>query len=282
MIRRILIATAAGLLSTAVALAQPSSVPWVPMDFLDLTRKLNDDDITVCLNKASALVELDRQVAQAIGDTLLLNVTFVELVSPVVPYKYDFRIPFPERGLYLEMTNKCQALMGLRLTAGGIPEWLTVSAPYYRSRSVFAVTDATQSDFAAFDIGQAIGSRLGAPGDTQLTAYLRSMGDTGRPKRVPYPSNEILLDKIADASVSAAFIWEPALFLASDGNPEQLGITHTFDAPFASPVVEFGIAFPVQDTFLRGLFDEALRALVADDELASIISGFPIPPSLAP
>ena len=282
MIRRFVIAIAASVLSTAVAVAQPSSVPWVPTDMAEQRRSLNDDEITICLNKTSALVELDRQVAQAVGDTLLLNVKFVELSSHFPPYKYDFRLPFAERDLYVEVTNKCQALMGMRLSTGGIPAWLTVSAPYYRSRSVFAVADAAQADFAALEAGQAIGSRLGAPGDTQFTAYLRSMDANTRPQRVPYPNNEVLLDKVKTGSVSAAFLWEPALFLAADGNPENLGITSTFEAPFASPVVEFGIAFPVQDTFLRGLVDEALSVLIADGEIDAIISGFPIPPSLAP
>ncbi len=33
---------------------------WVPSEAINLNRKLNDNEVVVCLNKASALVELDR------------------------------------------------------------------------------------------------------------------------------------------------------------------------------------------------------------------------------
>ncbi|MCY1543277.1 hypothetical protein D9M68_790880 [compost metagenome] len=216
------------------------------------------------------------------AETLLLNVRFEELVSPFEPYKFDFRIPFSSVELYVQVTNKCQALMGVRLSPGQMPEWMTVSAPYYRSRSVLAVTDAGLADFAALLPGQDIGSRLGAPGDTQLTSYLRSLPQDTRPRRVPYPNNEVLLDKIATDALSVAFVWEPALYLASDGEPASIGIQHSFAPPFAAAPVEFGVAFPVQDTFMRGLFDEALASLIADGEIQAIVSGFSIPPSLVP
>src|SRR5690606_34582152 len=142
--------------------------------------------------------------------------------------------------LFVTITNHCQAFMGMRLSPGRIPQWMTISSPYYVSRSVMATTDNAIADFSAIAADADTGRRLGSPGDSQFTTYLRALGDSGRPRRIPYPNNATLLDRLADGSVDVAYIWEPALNLAGDGDPATLGITATFVPPFSVPSVDFG------------------------------------------
>lgn len=277
MLHRLAALLTSGLLLVAPAAAQPSSLPMVSPEFLDQSRDINDDEILFCLNTTSALVEMDREIAQAIGDALLLNVRFHEVKSPFVIKPYDFRIPLSERDLFVTITNNCQAFMGVRLVPGQIPQWMTVSTPYYASRSVMATTDPAITGFADIAAGSDIGSRLGSPGDAQFSTYLRSLGESGRPRRIPYPSNDVLLERLAEGSVDTVFIWEPALYLAGNGDPASLGIAATFPPPFSVPAIEFGVALLSQDTFVRGLIDEAIVALRADGTLADIIDAHAIP-----
>lgn len=277
MFHRIALSTALLAISMTATLAQPTDTIWVPSDAINYDRKLNDDGIVICLNAASALVEMDRQIGQLIADSLLINVVFTELVSPFPAYAYDFRIPFASTDLYVQVTNHCNALMGVRLSPGQMPEWMTVSAPYYETRQVLATTDAALTGFDAIPPGHDIGSRLGGPGDIQLTAHLRSLSPETRPRRIPYPNNELLLQKLADASLSTVFIWEPVLYLASDGDPSSLGIQNIFAPPFAVPSVEFAVAFPIQDTYMRGLFDEAISTLRESGEIEAIVNTFSVP-----
>lgn len=279
MFHRIALSTAILLISMTAASAQPTDSIWVPSDAINYDRKLNDDGIVICLNAASSLAELDREIGQLIADSLLINVTFDELVSPFTPYNYDFRIPFASTDLFVQVTNRCNALMGVRLSPGQMPEWMTVSAPYYTTTQVFATTDPTLTSFDAFPPGHEVGSRLGGPGDTQLNAHLRSMAPDVRPRRIPYPHNEFLLEKLADESLKTVFIWEPALYLASEGDPSALGIQHIFQPPFAVPSVDFAVAFPVQDTYMRGLFDEALSILSESGEIDAVVSRYLVPPA---
>lgn len=280
MFHRIALTTAFLATSMTAALAQPTDSIWVPSDIINYDRKLNDDGIVICLNAASALVEMDRQIGQVIADSLLINATFKELVSPFNPYKFDFRMPFTSTDLFVQVTNECNALMGIRLSPGQMPEWMTVSAPYFQTRQIFATTDPALTSFDAIPAGHDVGSRLGGPGDTLLTAHLRSLSPDVRPRRIPYPDNEVLLNKLSEGSLSTIFIWEPALYLASDGDPSAFGVQHIFDPPFAVQPVEFAVAFPVQDTYLRGLFDEAISSLLSSSEIDEIVSTFSIPASV--
>lgn len=278
MLNRLIALLTSSLLLAIPVQAQPSSLPMVPPEFLDETRNVNDDEIIFCLNASSALVEMDRDIAQAIGDALLLNVRFYEVQTPFATDAYDFRIPLSERDLFVTITNHCQAFMGVRLSPGRIPQWMTISAPYYASRSVIVTADPAITGFADIAADADIGSRLGSPGDAQFTTYLRALGDSGRPRRIPYPNNATLLDRLADGSIDAAFIWEPALYLAGDGDPAALGITTTFPPPFSVPSVDFGVALLSQDTFMRGLIDEAITSVRADGTLAGIVDAYAIPP----
>lgn len=282
---RILASVAFTVLAAVAALpaqAQPGAgdAIWVPPELLDETREVNDDEISFCLNTASVLVDLDRAVAQAIGDALLLDVTFHETKTPFKVAQFDFRIPLTERELFLAMNNDCDAFIGIRLSPGRTPDWMTISQPYYRSRVLFASTNEAYRSFADVPAGEKIGSRLGAPGDAVFTSYLRSLPQGQRPQRVPYPDNKTLLDRLQDGAVSTIFIWELAPYFASGGDVAAMGFKSSFEPPFAIQQLEFGVAFLRQDTYMRGLVDEAISALAADGTIAALAeeAGIPVSP----
>lgn len=265
------IAAGAVALAALPAAAQPAGVAPVPPEFLDETRRLEENRIVFCINAASVLADFDRAVAQAMTDALLLEAGFHDVETPFRTFPYDFRVRLAERDLFVEINNNCSALMGVRLVTV-MPDWMTVSRPYYSTRAVMVATDPAITGLGALPAGARIGSVLGSPGDNLLTRYLAALPEAQRPGRVPYPDYALALERLQDGSVQAAFIWEPALWYASDGDPAAMGIVSVFEPPFAVPPVAFGVALLVEDTFTRGLIDTAIAALEESGALDALIA----------
>lgn len=265
------------LLSQPLAAQAPSGLVIAP-EFLDQSLRQGDNTLRFCINPASALAPLDRAVAQAIADALLLNAEFYEVDAPFAVKPYDYNLQIGGREFFIAFYNNCEAFMGLRLAPGQMPEWLTISQPYFSSRMVLATATEGITRFADIPAGAAIGSRLAASGDVNLTAYLRSLPADSRPRRFPYPHNGFLVERLTDGTLTAALIWEPALYFASGGDPEELGITAVFAPPLAIAPLEFAVAVMAQDTFTRGLIDQAITALAEDGTLEALVREHAVPP----
>lgn len=268
---RFLLATAVATALHSVPLAaQAPQALEIPSDFLDQTLRQGDNTLRFCINPASVLEPLDRAVAQAIADVLLLNAEFHEVASPFEIKPYDFRLQIGGREFFIAFHNNCEAFMGLRLAPGQIPDWLSISQPYFSARTVMASATPGIDGFDDIPPGEAIGSRLQASGDVNLISYLQSLSADARPRRIPYPDNGLLIERLLDGSVAAILIWEPALHFASGGDPASIGITAVFDPPHPVPPLDFGVAVMAQDTFTRGLIDQAITALRDDGTLDAL------------
>lgn len=258
-----------GLQSLPLAAQAPSGLEIAP-EFLDQTLRQGDNTLRFCLNPASALEPLDRAVAQAIADTLLLNAEFHEVAAPFVIQAYDFQLQIGGREFFIAFHNNCEAFMGLRLAPGQLPDWLSISQPYFSARTVLASATPGIDSFADIPPGAIIGSRLQGSGDVSLISYLRSLRESTRPRRFPYPDYETLIERLTDGTAVAILIWEPALYFASGGDPARIGITAIFDPPHAVPPLDFGVAVMARNTFTRGLIDQAITALRDDGTLDAL------------
>lgn len=254
------------------------SLEGIDPSFIEQTRRLAGDKVSLCINRDSVLAPFDRAVGEAVVGALLLKAEFVEIGTAYEAAPYDYRLALEQTDLFVAMTNSCDALMGYRLSAGALPEWMTVSAPYFYSRSVIATLEPTIDGLDALPAqAPPPGSRMGGPGDSALRSYLKSSG-LKQKTRLGYLDNEVLLQKLADGTISAALVWEPALALAGDallGGREVF----TFEAPFDTGTVEFGAAFATQSAFLRTAFDQAIAALDADGTLDTLAERFGLPTS---
>lgn len=253
---------------------QVFGVPWIPPEFLDDERSLDDDELTFCLNSHSAMVDFDRAVAQALADVLLVNAVFHEMVYPTAPYLYDYRLPMSEAELFLSITNECDVFMGFRLTPDSIPDWLTVSRPYLLSEVVFFSADPAIRSFDRIPAGTQIGVRLGATGHRELRTYMQALPQDRRPRQIPYPNNELLLERLTDGSVPVIMAWEYAPSYASGGDITSLGIVASFTPPFPVPALQFAVAMLERDTFVRGLIDDAIAELEASGELETLAAEY--------
>lgn len=268
--RRVLAALLGALLFAPPLSAQAPSGMVIPPEFLDQSLRQGDNTLRFCLNPASVLEPLDRAVAQSIADVLLLNAEFHAFDVPFRILPYDFRMQVSGREFFVAFHNNCDAVMGMRLAPGQLPDWLSISQPYFSARTVLASATPGINSFADIPAGTAIGTRMQASGDLHLSGYLRSLPANQRPRRFPYPDYGTLIERLGDGSVSAILIWEPALHFAAGGDPAQIGVTAIFDPPFAAPPLDFGVVVMAQDTFTRGLIDQAITALRADGTLDAL------------
>ena len=55
---------------------------------------------------------------------------------------------------------------------------------------------------------------------TRTSRRPASLPERSRWQRHAYYNNKVLIDRLLDGTVAAAFVWEPALYRAAGGKPE--------------------------------------------------------------
>src|SRR5690606_8111074 len=137
--------------------------------------------------------DFERDLAQEIGLTLLLDVEIYD-VNPARPTRpLDYRLPLSEQQLFITLVENCNAMLGFVLSET-FNKWMTISRPYMATDYVLAVRD----DYDGLtDIPRdlPIGTRAMNNGDSALTSYLQSLNAANRWRRFPYYDNEVLIER---------------------------------------------------------------------------------------
>lgn len=262
-------------------LAAAQFIPPVPPDFLDFRRR-QDGNLHFCLNMASALVEFDRALALALADTLLVQAEFHELYTLTPPTQpYEYRVIMSEPELYVGILGNCDAMVGAWLERTAVPVWLTVTRPYYSTRVVLAVADPDHAGIQDLPYGAAIGSRIAGIGSSQLQTWLNSQPAERTWRRIQYPENLYLVERLRDGTLAAVAIWEPAAWLAADGTPAEGGL-HIRPLPFNPVPIEFGLALPTDAAYLQGMLDAAINMMLVDGTIDRLLEEFGLPPQARP
>lgn len=268
-------ALALSLLASHPVLAQAMDIQ---PELLGPRRERPEGGIRFCLNPDSLLVDFDRAMGEAIAEMQLLDVDFVAVDTDyAVPL--DFVLMLDQQYLYQALYGQCDALLGYALPSSGIFDWLTATRPYLLTRDIAAtVRDdlATLGDLTPED---RIGARVGSRGDGLLLRFTLAQNAGERWRRLPYNGNELLMMRIADGSIDAGIVWEPA-FAAAQQAGTIAGIDQVREIPL-NPMGEalfaFGAVMFADDTFIRGLLDEAITALIADGTIAALLDDHAIP-----
>jgi len=256
-----LLLTSIGLIIAAQVFAQEAD-DLPPRDVYHERGRSTGDKIAFCVNPASMMASFEKAVAREIAARLLVtpNVIEVKTWHPTEPL--DYRLPLAYDELYIEFAERCDGFMGMTL-ASGYPSWLVVTRPYVTTRTVLAATSADYRKFGDIPANRSLGTRMLGIVDNQLILYLQSLPEKNRWQRVPYFNNKLLLDRLLDRTVAAAFVWEPALYRATNGAPAAAGI-HVIPAPFALQPTELGIGLRSNDSFLSVTLGQAIDSLRAD------------------
>ena len=260
----------ASCLMAGASLAQ--SVEVVPRELYQERMRQEGNKLVFCVNPQGVLAEFERDLAEAVGQSLLADVEFYEIGDrdwPTRPLPYDYRLVLTEQQMFIMLAQECDGFLGFLLSPSN-PAWLTVSRPYISARTVL-VTRRETATLADLPQGEKIGVRMMAAGDNRLIQYLAAQPEGRTWNRTPYPDNELLFERLTDGTVAAGMIWEYGLFGATVGDPTGAGYTYTYDLPFPVDPIEIGIATRTEDTYLNGLLSDAIAALRADGTIDDLL-----------
>jgi polar amino acid transport system substrate-binding protein len=255
------------LLAAGQIFAQMEDLP--PRDVYVERGRSRGDKITFCLNPAAMMASFEKALAYRIASRLLLIPTVIEVKSWHPTEPLDYRMPLGYDEIYVEFAERCDGFLGFTL-AQGYPSWLIITRPYLSTRTVLATATPEYRKLSDIPFNRALGTRMLGVVDNQVLIYLQSLPEKNRWPRAPYFNNKILIDHLLDRSVAAGFVWEPALYRATDGVPESAGI-HLIPGPFEPEQTEFGIALRSNDSFLSVALGQAIDSLRADGTIESLL-----------
>jgi polar amino acid transport system substrate-binding protein len=265
----IAVAVLAALLFANVRLAFAQFEDMPPRDVYRERGRTRGDQIALCVNGAAMMASFDMALARQIASRLLLTPNVIEIKTWHPTEPLDYRLPLAFEEVYIEFAERCDGFMGFTL-AQGYPSWLIITRPYLSTRTVFAATSPEFRMLADIPVTRALGTRMLGAVDNQMIMYLQSLPEKSRWQRMPYFNNKMLLDRLLDRTVAAAFVWEPALYRATGGDPESKGI-HVIPAPFALSETEFGIGLRSNDAYLASTLGQAIDSLRADGTIDRLL-----------
>lgn len=224
-----------------------------------------------CIVTNSPLRDLDRAIADAIGSTLLIRVETFDLDLSIVQNSSE-----RERVLFINLTDNCELMMGANLAWRPLPDWLTISRPYYNAPYVLAVREGTYDSLGEIPVRSAVGSSLLSVVDQQFSTYLESLQPERRWYRLPYDDIPTMLADIRAGTIEGGLL--PAPFAGSSTSSALDGLDLVSIAPLKDDPMQLGALLLVRHAFLRTAVDQAIDALQQDGTIDRIIAEHGLPP----
>lgn len=259
--------------------AQGSEAPRVPPEFLERVRRLEGDTLTVCVNSESLLAEFEKDVVVAIADALLLDIELIEVRGVRAPPVLDYSFAMNESELFLLLNNTCQAMTGFLMSSSNFASWLTITRPYVEFGFVFATTQPGVESLAEVAPGSRVGTKMASTADLAFIDQVNSLPQQQQWKRVPYPNNRYLIDRLLEGELDVILIWEPGLTVGVGSVPGAADMRVIAPNPVRLPTQRFGIVMLERDSFLRSAIDTAIGSVVDDGTIARLLTEHGIPGS---
>lgn len=260
------------LLISSTAMAQLPG-PNLPPEYLEQSRRIQGDKVTFCVLQDMVLTGLNEAIATEIGQILLLDTAIHRVEVPYHVQPLGYRSPLSQEQQFYLLNNECDAFMGYLYGVGTYPEWLITTAPYLDTGFVLVTTDSNMTSLEQVPYGSRVGTQLGSAPNSRFLNLVsnRPAGQSWR--RIPYPDNEILLERVSDGTVDAALVWEPAVAAVAD---PDLHVSHDLQ-PLPRVSASFVITMMSGDAYLQSALDAAIAAMIADGSLQDLITGSDVP-----
>ncbi|ARO15592.1 extracellular solute-binding protein [Ketogulonicigenium robustum] len=232
-------------------------------------RTSQDNKLTFCYNGFNALSEFEQDLAQALGDALLTEVTlftYKEGDLQSTPTSYDYRLPVSDEQIFVLLAQNCDAFMGYVANTNA-PEWMKVTQPYINVESILFSANPDIHRVADLTPPVRVGIRMTTPGDSQLISYVNS---TPGWSRTPYHDNGRVVERVLDGSTTLGMIWRQGFYLARHDMGDDPKIFALDDLPFVARTSAIGIATRGQDGYLNTMLNDAIAALMADGTIEAL------------
>jgi ABC-type amino acid transport substrate-binding protein len=242
------------ILAMIPTLSQAQSVPLVQRDLYKGGVRYTESTLQFCVFPDSPLHDFDRAVAQAIADTLLLEAQFHE-----GPGGANMVQAF-ENELFIKLMDECDLAMGANFAWSPLPDWLTISTPYYDAP--YLAISASENYASLFDLekGKLVGSRAFTPADMAIAEFSTQLGSARTWVRVPHRTSSELFTALEAKKLAAAIFWAPELaeIVGVDGI-KNLHVLTT--SPLRLPPARVGISMLSKNKYIRTMIDEAISHL---------------------
>ena len=246
-----------------IALCLPgwAQMPFVPPESYNRTRPDFGNTLPLCVIPTSATLTQDRAVAERIAQALLLEPAIIEM--DVDMDMLDAEGIWP--AVFLHLAEQCVGVLGVQLVPGTmIPDWLTITRPYFSAPYVLVDLKGDAGSLAALPPDARLGVPIRTALDNEVLNLIAAGGDFGRLRRRPYDRPGTLDLLIAADALDAAIVWTPHL---DTGLLAQREIVPQSVAPLGEDTRQLGIVLRSQDEMLRTLIDDAIAALEAEGAL---------------
>ena len=265
----------------AVAVQAQPIVDVVPRDLYTDTLRQDGNSIAFCYNPDGMMAEFEQELAETIGSVLLVEPTLVPMPNGRIPTNpLDYRLPYLEEALFIMLAERCDVIMGYVL-ANSAPDWILLTRPYMSTGNLLVTRDADIASLADLPHDQRIATRSMSVSDNRLASYLNTLPKDQRWKRSTLYHNERILEQLDSGEVGAAVIWEPALYFATEGDPQAAGY-HILPLPFTDRRTDIGMATRSNNTYLNSILGDAIAELIADGTLEDLIQSYNLGPTSTP
>ncbi|RUT31059.1 transporter substrate-binding domain-containing protein [Arsenicitalea aurantiaca] len=260
----------AALLPPGAATGQ--DVQYIPRDMYVERLQREGNAITFCYNADGMMAGFELDLARAIGDALLVEVSTRPIPgTQITTPPLDHRLPLLPDQLFVLLAEDCSALLGYALSSSN-PEWLSVTRPYFSSDTLLVVADPEYRTLDDVPLDRPVGARGMSMADNRLIMYLQARSADRRWHRHPYFNNEVVLERLADGTIGAGLVWAPALYVHTDGDPEAAGFHVISPMPFPTPQVEIGIATRSDNSYLNVTLGAAIQQLLDEGTIADLLA----------
>lgn len=249
----------------APAQAHAQSVPLVQRDLYKGGLRQSDSTIKFCVWPESALYEFDLQIAQAVADTLLLDAKFHD-----VPGGPNMVQSF-ESELFIKLMDECDLAMGANFSWAPLPEWLTISRPYYDAPYVAVSQNPAYGSLNDIPKGKLVGSRAFTSADMTIAEHLTHLGAARTWSRVPHRTSAELYSGLVAEKLDAAIFWAPEL-LEIVGKDEINAFRILDTGALRLPPTKVGIAMLSKNRYMRTMVDESIDHLHSTGRISEIAS----------
>jgi hypothetical protein len=250
------------------------AMPYVPPEIYQERRWVRGNELTFCVWDVSPTAEIDRRIAEEIGNALLLEVKIYEHKSMISAQENDFW-----EAMLIQLGQHCDAVMGLTLGQQIAADWLIPSRPYYEAPYVLAVTNPDYQALNDIPSGQPIASTMFSAVDDGFIEYLSLLPAEERWVRYPMPSHSPIVDFLTGGRVEGALIWAPLLQKQAGGDPDALNIRQLPIDPVRATPTPIGFMMREYNVFLRDQLDQAIRSLSEDGVIDDILAEAGLPGS---
>ena len=259
------------LIIQAAALAQFNAPIGVPPDQYRGELRHGPNTIRFCVDTRNPEWQVNRDIAQAVGEALLLNVEFFEFGYDYAPSAAQF-VGIPENLLFIFLGDECEAFIGTRMSPfSKFPDWVITSRPYLATGYVLAYrSDAPVDPAQVLDRpdGPKVGIPVVSPMESAIGYYFP------RTHRRIYPSEDAALEGLLQGEVDAALLYELRLYALTAGDPGAAGISTTVLSGVPAVEWEIGMSLNEDRAFTRNMIDSAIAALAADGTIDRILAEY--------